>query len=124
MYPVKNWVEKNLIELLNLNSLSLMRAKMMPSPHNYESTKLYLIKLNLWGRVTIFFVTCFLPKKQHVNWIQCDDLHQSNATVLEAFTGKSFKLAFATYTPNAVTHFGLKKGKKVNQILSQKRMFL
>ena len=72
----------------------------------------------MWGRVTIFFVTCFLPKKQHVNWIQCDDLHQSNATVLEAFTGKSFKLAFATYTPNAVTNFGLKKRKKIAHEIS------
>ena len=105
-------VETNLAVLLSkhLTGLSNKHLPFLTPPCDYKSTKQMLINLNLWGYIQILFVTCFLPKKIHVNWINCDNSEQVVA-VLEAFTGKHFQLTFAPYT---VAKRNYKKYEKTN----------
>ena len=69
VYP-SYWTEQTIIELLanfcnqsNLknNLLESIEEEKKLAPHNFKTTKNMLIRLNLWGKITIFFCTSFLP---------------------------------------------------------------
>jgi hypothetical protein len=88
----KRHVQHALADLLNIAATDDDNTP----PHDYDTTKAWLQKVNLWNRVTILYCTSLFPKKLHVNWITALD---ETLVVLEAFIGTQKTLAFAPYSP-------------------------
>ena len=90
----KQHTQQELADLLNIATDTVS-----PSPHNYDTTKAFLQKFNLWNRVTILYCTSLVPQKCYVDWITVAADDQDILVILEAFTGTQKTLAFAPYSP-------------------------